>query len=69
MLTFYCGRLKLNVIKWLSSYHLHGEEEKIERAEFCLLSRFILHLQQKQKQNKKVMVRKLRLKSGEEASV
>ena len=32
---------------------------------FCLLSRFILHLQQKQKQNKKVMVRKLRLKSGE----
>ena len=36
---------------------------------FCLLSRFILHLQQKQKQNKKVMVRKLRLKSGEEVPV
>ena len=28
MLTFYCGTLKLNVIKWLSSYHLRGEEEK-----------------------------------------
>ena len=36
---------------------------------FCLLSRFILHLQQKQKQNKKVMGRKLRLKSGEEVPV
>ena len=28
MLAFYCGTLKLNVIKWLSSYRLLGEEEK-----------------------------------------
>ena len=32
MLKFYCGALKLNVIKWLSSYHLHGEAEKDRKS-------------------------------------
>ena len=51
MLTFYCGTLKLNVIKWLSSYHLHGQEEK--DRESGVLSAVKIHTTTKTKTKQK----------------